>query len=103
MFRTRYGHYKYLIILFGLTNAPATFQAFINNILREYLDVSYIVYINDIVVYSKTKEEYIKHMLKILQALRRTGLKLKQKKYEFYVQRIEFLRFIITPNGILMD
>ena len=62
---------------FGLINAPATFQAFINNVLREYLDVFYIVYINDIVVYSKTKEEYVKHMSKVLQALRRAGLKLK--------------------------
>ena len=54
------------MIPFGLTNAPATFQAFINNILREYLDVFYTIYINDIVVYSKTKEEHIKHVSKVL-------------------------------------
>ena len=53
------------------------FQAFINNILREYLDVFYIVYINNIIVYNKTKEEYIKHVSKILQILKYTGLKLK--------------------------
>jgi len=67
-FRTRFGHFEYLVMPFGLTNAPATFQAFINNVLRQYLDVFVVVYLDDILVYSKTIEEHVcdKHRLFIL-------------------------------------
>ena len=58
-FRTCFGHYKYLIVSFGLTNGPATWQVYINNVLRKFLDVFVVVYLDDIVVYSKTKEDHI--------------------------------------------
>ena len=102
-FRTRFGHYEYLVMPFGLTNAPATFQAFINNVLREHLDVFCTVYLDDIVVYSKTKEEYVEHVNKVLEALEKAHLKVKRSKTEFHVQRIEFLGFIISPGRISMD
>jgi len=68
-FRTRFGHYEYLVMPFGLTNAPATFQAFINNVLRKYLDIFVVVYLDDILVYSKTLQEHVQHVRKVLTAL----------------------------------
>ena len=82
--RTRFKLYKYLIMPFGLTNAPATFQAYINNVLRKYLDVFVVVYLNDILVYSKTKKKHIKYIIKIFQALKNVNLRVKPEKYEFY-------------------
>src|SRR5204863_2571141 len=61
-FRTRYGHYEYLIMPFGLTNTPATFQAYINRTLRGYVDVFYIVYLDDILIFSRSEKEYQKHL-----------------------------------------
>ncbi len=60
--RTHYGYYEYLVMPFGLTNAPATCQALINNLLREFLDRMVIAYLDDMLIYSKTKEEYVKHI-----------------------------------------
>jgi hypothetical protein len=65
-FRTGIGHYKYLVIPFSLTNTPASFQSLINNILRKYLGVFTIAYLDDILIYSKNKEEHIKHIRKVL-------------------------------------
>ena len=62
-----------------------------------------IVYLDDIVVYSKTKEEYIEHINKVLEAIEKAHLKIKRSKTKFYIQRIEFLRFIILPGRISMD
>ncbi len=70
---------------FGLTNAPATFQAYINNILREYIDVFVYVYIDDILVYSRTIEEHVEHVRKVLYALRKYNLRLKPSKSEFHI------------------
>jgi hypothetical protein len=69
---------------FGLTNAPATFQAYINNVLRKYLDVFVVVYLDDILVYSKTYEEHVQHMRLILTALRDADLRIKAEKTEFH-------------------
>ena len=83
-FHTRQGLYKYLIMPFRLTNAPAIFQAFINNILKEYLDDFVLVYINDILIYLDTIEEYIVYIRKVLVKLQKVGLYLKLLKYNFY-------------------
>lgn len=71
------------MMLFELTNASVTFQAFINNVLREYLDEFIVVYLNDILIYSKTEEEHIKHVWKVLQALTKAKLRVKPEKCIF--------------------
>lgn len=68
-FRTRYGLYEYLVMSFGLTNAPVTYQALVKEALKEYINRFIIVYLDDILVYSKTKEKYINHVRKMLRAL----------------------------------
>jgi hypothetical protein len=68
-FRTRYGHFEYLVIPFGLTNAPATFQAYINRALRGLVDVICIVYLNDILVFSKSEEEHYEHLERVIERL----------------------------------
>ena len=79
-FRTMYGHYEFLVLPFGLTNAPATFMTLMNNIFREYLDKFVIVYLNDILIYSKTKKEHLKYLHLVLKTLRKHHLYAKIKK-----------------------
>jgi len=102
-FRTRYGHYEYCVMPFGLTNAPASFQSLINNALREYLDKICVVYLDDILIYSKTKKEHKRHVKLILQALKRWNLKIDLDKSQFHKEEVEFLGHIIGVNGIRMD
>ena len=102
-FRTRYGHYEYTVMPFGLTNAPATFQRLINNVLRPYLDVCYICYLDDILVYSKNEGQYVKDVTAILEALQKTRLLLKPEKCYFYVKEVVFLGFVVTTTGLAMD
>jgi hypothetical protein len=102
-FRTRYGHYEYLVMPFGLTNAPATFQTLVNNVLREYLDIFVIVYLDDILIYSKTMEEHVQHVKKVLRALQHKHLPIKPEKCQFHVQTVGFLGFVISPEGIKME
>lgn len=73
-FRTRYGHFKYLIIPFSLTNAPTTFQAYINKALIGLVDQFCVVYLNDILIYSKTKKKHLDHVKQVLNRLRRYSL-----------------------------
>ena len=68
-FRTRYGLFKYCVMPFGLTNAPATFQAFINQVLQPYIDKFCVIYLDDILIYSKTAKEHTEHVKAILKAL----------------------------------
>jgi hypothetical protein len=102
-FRTRYGHFQFRVMPFGLCNAPATFQAFVNDTLREYLDKFLVVYLDDILIYSSTPEEHTQHVKLVLEKLQNARLSLKLEKCEFNVQKVEFLGFIITPDGIAMD
>jgi len=102
-FRTRYGHFEYLVMPFGLTGGPGSFQSYINNILRAYLDFFCVVYLDDILIYSDNDEEHIQHVRLVLKALQEHGLYVKLEKCEFHVQEITFLGFVITPNGIHMD
>jgi hypothetical protein len=73
-FRTCYGHYEYLVMLFRLTNAPATCQALVNNVLRAHLDIMVVAYLNDILVYSKTLEEHVTYVREVLVCLRAANL-----------------------------
>ena len=102
-FRIRLKHYEYLIMSFDLTNASATFQTFINNVLRRYLDQFVIIYLNNILIYSKIKEEHMQHVRKILQALKKADLRIKREKSEFHVQSVSFLEFIITNEELKMN
>ena len=102
-FRTRYGHYEYQVMPFGLANAPATFQSYINDTLRDYLDVFCIAYLDDILVYSETREEHTEHVRKVLTRLLQKGLYLKLEKCEFYTRKVGFVGFVVSPAGIAME
>ena len=103
MFRTELGHFEYTVILFGLTNTPVLFQRFITDTLREYLNLFIVVYLDNILVFSNTIEEYIQHNKLILQKLREAKVTLKLKKYKFYIQKTRFLGYIITKEGFSIE
>ena len=103
-FQTRYGHYKYTVMPFELTNAPATFQALINTTLRKYLDIFVIAYLNDILIYTKgTLKEHIQAVKKVLKALQEADIRLQPDKCKFHMKTVKFLGSIITTDGIQMD
>ena len=102
-FLTRYGLFEYLVMPFGLQNAPATFQHFINSVLHEFLDKFASAYLDDIIIYSKTKREHREHVHKVLRALQKAGLQLDINKCEFTVQETKYLGLIVTSDGIKMD
>ncbi|GJW74310.1 putative nucleotidyltransferase, ribonuclease H [Tanacetum coccineum] len=102
-FRTRYGHYEFLVMPFGLTNAPAVFMDLMNRIFHEYLDKFVIVFIDDILVYSKSEEEHERHLRIVLEILRQKKLYAKFSKCEFWLQQVAFLGHIVSADGIIMD
>ncbi|GJY80363.1 putative nucleotidyltransferase, ribonuclease H [Tanacetum coccineum] len=102
-FRTRYGHYEFLVMPFGLTNAPAVFMDLMNRIFHEFLDKFVIVFIDDILVFSKSKEEHEDHLRTVLQILRQEKLYAKFSKCEFWLSRVAFLGHIVSSEGITMD
>ena len=83
-FRTQYGHYEFIVIPFGLTNAPATFMCLMNNIFHKYLDLFVLIFLDDILIYSKTEEEHQQHLEIVLQTLREHELYAKFEKCEFF-------------------
>lgn len=101
-FRTRYGHYEFLVMPFGLTNAPATFMHMMNSILTEHLDTFVIVFLDDILIYSKTLEEHTEHVKQVLQILRDNHLYAKESKCEFFQTEVEFLGHIVGKDGVQM-
>ena len=88
---------------FRLINAPATWQAFINNIFREYLDVFIIIYLDDILIFSKTEEEHKEYIKKINRKLIDENLRIKTEKTEFYAKEVDFLGFIIGREGVKIN
>ncbi len=103
VFHTQLEHYEYLIMSFNLINASVMFQIFVNNVLQRYLNQFIIVYLNDILVYSKTKKEYVQHVKKVLQTLKKVDLRIKSEKSEFHVQNVQFLKFIVTFQNLRMN
>ena len=103
VFRTHYGHYEYLVMPFRLTNALATCQALVNNVIRAHLNLTAITYLDNILVYLNTQWEHTTHVKDVLRCLQQAGLKLKPEKCEFNKPEVEFLRYIIGINGIRMD
>ena len=102
-FRTRYGHFEYTVMPFGLTNAPAVFQHMANDIFRDFLDIFTIVYLDDILIYSKTQEEHDEHVRQVLRWLREYGLYAKLEKCSFSQNQVEFLGYVVSSDGISMD
>ena len=102
-FRTKYGHYEYLVMPFGLKNAPATFQSFINSILRPYLEKCVILYLDDILIYSKDLEEHHNQVRNVLQTLINNNLYAKLEKCEFDQNKVEFLGYILSGDGVSTD
>ncbi|KAH0608011.1 uncharacterized protein H6S33_002063 [Morchella sextelata] len=101
-FRTRYGHFEYLVMPFGLANAPATFQNMMNDALREFLDQGVVVYLDDILIYSKSREEHRELVGKVLSRLQEYNLVANPKKSFFELTEIEFLGYILAPAGVTM-
>ena len=102
-FRTRYGHYKFLVMPFGLTNAPAAFMDLMNRVFRPYLDQFFVVFIDDILVYSKDAQEHEHHLRIVLQTLRENQLFAKLTKCDFWLKDMSFLGHIISAEGIRVD
>jgi hypothetical protein len=102
-FRTRYGHYEFVAIPFGLTNAPTTFMCSMNSIFSQYLDNFVVVFINDILVYSKIEEEHEEPLRIALQMLRKHKLYAKFDKCDFYQKEIQYLGHVILVEGIVVD
>lgn len=102
-FKTRYGLYEYLVMPFGLANAPSSFQHYINDTLQGYLDIFATAYIDDILVYSNSLPEHRKHVGLVLDRMREAGLQLDISKSEFHVQEVIFLGLLVGKDGIRMD
>ncbi|EOX94106.1 DNA/RNA polymerases superfamily protein [Theobroma cacao] len=99
-FRTRYGHYEFLVMPFGLTNAPAVFMDLMNRVFHPYLDKFVIVFIDDILVYSKNDDEHAAHLRIVLQTLRERQLYAKFSKCEFWLKEVVFLGHVVSGAGI---
>nr|GEV90436.1 putative reverse transcriptase domain-containing protein [Tanacetum cinerariifolium] len=102
-FRTRYGHYKFQVMSFGLTNALAIFMDLMNRVCKPYLDEFVIVFIEDILIYSKNEQEHGEHLKLILELLKKEKLYAKFSKCEFWIRRVQFLGHVINSQGIHVD
>ncbi|GJV71617.1 putative reverse transcriptase domain-containing protein [Tanacetum coccineum] len=102
-FRTRYGHYELQVMPFGLTNAPAVFMDLMNRVCKPYLDKFVIVFIDDILIYSKNKQEHEEHLKLILELLKKEELYAKFSKCEFWILEVQFLGQVIDSKGIHVD
>ncbi|GJS89104.1 putative reverse transcriptase domain-containing protein [Tanacetum coccineum] len=102
-FRTRYRHYEFQVMLFGLTNAPAVFMDLMNRVCKPYLDKFMIVFIDDILIYSKSKQEHEEHLKLILELLKKEQLYAKFSKCEFWIPKVQFLGHMIDSQGIYVD
>ncbi|GBG86077.1 hypothetical protein CBR_g40979 [Chara braunii] len=98
-FRSRFGHYEFTVMPFGLTNAPATFQRAMNDIFRDILEQYVLVYLDDILVYSRTLEEHLRHLRDVLDRLRRHGFCAKLSKCRFAQQKVDFLGHYVCDQG----
>ncbi|XP_027351223.1 uncharacterized protein LOC113862333 [Abrus precatorius] len=102
-FRTRYGHYEYIVMPFGVTNAPAVFMDYMNRIFRPFLDRFVVVFIDDILIYSSSSEEHAEHLRTVLSVLRKKQLYAKLSKCEFWLEEVKFLGHVISAKGIAVD
>jgi hypothetical protein len=102
-FRMRYGHYEFVVVPFGLTNAPATFMCLMNNVLNKLLDKFVLGFINDILIYTKNRKEHEEHLRFVLQVLREHQLYAKFNKCEFFQKKIHYLGHVLFEEGVEVD
>jgi len=102
-FRTRYGHFKYKVMPFRLTNALATFQAYINRALAGLVDICCVVYLDNILIYSDSRKQHIQDIRAVLERLRKFALFASYKKCEFFTTEVEYLSFIVTTARVIID
>jgi hypothetical protein len=102
-FRTRYGIYEYTVMSFGLTNAPAYFMYLMNKVFMEYLDRFIVVFIDDILIFSKTMEEHEEQLRLVLEKLRSNQLYVKFSKCEFWLTEVSFFGHVISAGGVSVD
>ncbi|MBW0506055.1 hypothetical protein O181_045770 [Austropuccinia psidii MF-1] len=102
-FRTKYGSYEYLVIPFGLTNAPDCFHNLVNDIFSNFLHIFVVVYLDDIMVFSSSEEENVKHVASVLQRLRDNNLFVKASKCVFHASGVEYFGYVVSSDGLKMD
>ena len=102
-FNTPSGHYEYCVMPFGLCNAPAVFQTFVNDVLRDFLNIFVFVYLDDILIFSPDMETHTKHVHQVLQKLLESQLYVKAEKCDFHAATVSFLGYIISANRLQMD
>ena len=102
-FKTHHGHYQHKVMPFSLTNAPATFQCVMNEVLKPYLRKFVLVFLDDIPIYNPSQEEHFYHLELVLETLRRHQLYLKESKCSFAQDSLEYLRHIISSKGVSTD
>ena len=103
VFRTRYGHFEFIVIPFGLTNAPATFMDLMHRVFQPYLDQFVVVFVDDILIYSQSEEGHEDHLRIVLQALRDHQLYTKFSKCEFWLTEVKFLGHVVSASGVSVD
>jgi Reverse transcriptase (RNA-dependent DNA polymerase)/RNase H-like domain found in reverse transcriptase len=100
---THYGSFEWLVMPFGLPNAPGGFQRFLNGIFSDLLDVYVIIYLDNILIFSGNKDDHFRHVSKVLKRLQKHGLYANGKKCDFYSESVDHLGHMIRPNGLQMD
>jgi len=102
-FRTCYGAFEWSVMPFRLTNTPAAFQRFMNNVFSDLLDVCVVVYLDDILIYSDDITQHRKHVKEVLKRLQKAGLYVKTEKCEFHLDSVEYLGYVLSPSGLTMS
>ena len=102
-FRTRYGHFEFIVMPFGLTNAPATLMDLMHRVFQPYIDQFVVVFVDDILIYSKSEEDHEDHLRIVLQALREHQLYAKFSKCEFLLTNVRFLGHVVSALSVSMD
>jgi len=102
-FRSRYGHYEYVVMPFGVTNALALLMDYMNRIFHSFLEKFVVVFIDNILIYSRTKEEQENHLGLVLEILGEKQLYAKLSKCEFWLEEVNFLGHVISTHGISVD
>jgi hypothetical protein len=102
-FKMRFGHYKFIVLPFVLTNVPGVFMSLTNGVFHEYLEKFIQVFIDDILIYSRTMEEHDEHLCLVLQCLREHKLYGKLSNFSFYQSKIHYLGHVISDEGITVD